>query len=220
MKDVLIDDPGLAGEIEMPDGAIGLVLLVDASGSGRRSARNQSAVRVLRSYRLGTLLLDLLTRAEALDRDNVTDIDLLGGRVIKTLDWLEAQPELAALPTGLLGTGTGAAAALQAAAQKPARISAIVTRDGRPDLADRHLAKVRAPTLMIVGSEDNEVFSLNHVAMRVLPCHKKLEVVAGATHLFEEPGALDIAASLAGHWFEGHFLASNHAVDQAFSHTR
>jgi putative phosphoribosyl transferase len=202
--DVLIGGMELPGELILPEHPAGIVVFAHGSGSSRHSARNQFVARVLRSYGLGTLLMDLLTDQEARDRRNVFDIDLLGRRVVEALDWLGTCGGLEETPVGLFGASTGAAAALLAAARKPARVGAVVSRGGRPDLAGRHLAHVRAPTLLIVGSEDHEVLELNQAAMRVLSGPKKLEIVPGATHLFEEPGTLDVAASLAGHWFEHH----------------
>jgi putative phosphoribosyl transferase len=199
----------LPGELKLTENPIGMVVFSHGSDSSRHSPRNQFVAQVLRSYGLGTLLLDLLTAQEAQDRKNVFDIPFLGRRVIEAVKWLKARDGLEQLPIGLFGASTGAAAALMAAAQLPAPIAAVVSRGGRPDLARPYLAKVRAPTLLIVGSEDPEVLALNRLALEALACPKKLEVVPGATHLFEEPGTLDVAASLAGHWFERHLTQGN-----------
>ncbi len=194
----------LPGVLKLTDKPVGVVVFAHGSGSSRHSPRNQFVAQVLRSYGLATLLLDLLTAQEAQDRQKVFDIPLLGHRVIEAVKWLQAHDDLSHLPIGLFGASTGAAAALMAAAQRPGAIAAVVSRGGRPDLVLPDLAKVRAPTLLIVGGEDPEVLTLNRLALAALSCPKKLEVVPGATHLFEEPGTLDVAASLAGHWFERH----------------
>lgn len=206
LESVLIGDLALPGELEVPQSPLGIVVFAHGSGSSRHSPRNQYVAQVMQSYGLGTLLFDLLTEPEARDRNNVFDIALLGERVTDALAWLAQRPGLENTPIGLFGASTGAAAALVAAARTPS-VCAIVSRGGRPDLAGKYLSNVRAPTLLIVGGEDREVLALNQAAMRILPpsCPKKLEIVPGATHLFEEPGTLEIAASLAGHWFEHHF---------------
>ena len=159
---------------------------------------------MLHGCRLDTLLFDLLTESEGEDRSLVFDIDLLGDRVMEALDWLQVHPELGHQRVGVFGASTGAAAALLAAAQRPARVAAVVSRGGRPDLATPWLKRVQAPTLLIVGGNDTEVLQLNRSAARALTCEKRLEVVPGATHLFEEPGALEAVAHLAGAWFANH----------------
>lgn len=206
VESVLVGDLSLPGELEVPHSPLGVVVFAHGSGSSRHSPRSQYVAQVMQSYGLGTLLFDLLTEAESQDRDNAFDIALLGDRVMDALAWLAQRPGLENMPIGLFGASTGAAAALVAAARTPS-ICAVVSRGGRPDLAGKYLSNVRAPTLLIVGAEDREVLALNQAAMRILPlsCPKKLEIVPGATHLFEEPGTLEIAASLAGHWFEHHF---------------
>lgn len=206
LESVRIGNLSLPGELEMPQNPMGIVVFAHGSGSSRHSPRNQYVAQVMQSYGLGTLLFDLLTEPEAQDRNNVFDIALLGERVMDALAWLAQRPELENMPIGLFGASTGAAAALVAAARTPS-VCAVVSRGGRPDLAGKYLSNVRAPTLLIVGGEDREVLALNQAAMRILPpsCPKKLAIVPGATHLFEEPGTLEIAASLAGHWFEQHF---------------
>lgn len=212
VESVRIGDLALPGELEMPQSPLGIVVFAHGSGSSRHSPRNQYVAQVMQSYGLGTLLFDLLTEAEAQNRDNAFDIALLGNRVVDALAWLALRPGLENMPIGLFGASTGAAAALVAAARTPS-VCAVVSRGGRPDLAGKYLSVVRAPTLLIVGGEDHEVLALNQAAMRILPlsCPKKLEIVPGATHLFEEPGTLEIAASLAGHWFEHHF-SKNQAI--------
>jgi putative phosphoribosyl transferase len=200
---------GLPGELVLPAQPNGVVVFAHGSGSGRLSPRNAFVAHMLHEHRLGTVLFDLLSVTEAADRRNVFDIELLGARVAQALDWLELRSELAGLRVGLFGASTGAAAALHAAADHPGRVAAVVSRGGRPDLAGERLARVAAPTLLIVGGLDSEVLQLNRAAMRAMTCRKRLEIVPGATHLFEEPGTLDAAAHLAGAWFETH-LASGH----------
>ncbi len=201
---------GLPGELVLPDHPNGLVVFAHGSGSSRLSPRNAFVAHVLHEHHLGTLLFDLLNVSEAADRRNVFDIELLGARVAQVLDWLAQRGDLGALRVGLFGASTGAAAALHATAERPGRVAAVVSRGGRPDLAGASLARVAAPTLLIVGGLDHEVLQLNRAAMRAMTCRKRLEIVPGATHLFEEPGTLDAAAHLAGAWFETH-LASGHA---------
>ncbi len=191
----------LPGEFDAVAEPLGVVAFVHGSGSSRSSPRNRHVAGVLQRHRLSTLLFDLLTASEADDRRNVFDIALLSRRVAEALAWLQSRPDLRALPVGLFGASTGAAAALCAAADAPQRVAAVVSRGGRPDLAAAHLARVRAPTLLIVGGDDVEVLALNRQAMRQLACVQRLEVVPGATHLFEEPGALDAVAELAARWF-------------------
>jgi len=195
---------GLPGELVLPAQPRGMVVFAHGSGSSRLSPRNAFVAHVLHEHHLGTLLFDLLTVSEAADRRNVFDIDLLGARVAQALDWLVQRSDLARLRVGLFGASTGAAAALHAAADHPGSVGAVVSRGGRPDLASDRLARVSAPTLLIVGGLDLEVLQLNRKAMRAMTCGKRLEIVPGATHLFEEPGTLDAAANLAGAWFETH----------------
>jgi pimeloyl-ACP methyl ester carboxylesterase len=199
----------LKGFLEGAATATGLVVFVHGSGSSRFSVRNGRVARYLRSCGFATLLMDLLT-AEEEEVDVVTralrfDIPLLAGRVTETLDWLGGQEETGGLAIGLFGASTGAAAALIAAASQPARVRAVVSRGGRPDLAAEALEAVRAPTLLIVGSEDREVMQLNRRAMGRIPAETRLVSIEGATHLFEEPGTLDQVASHAADWF-GRFL--------------
>lgn len=179
----------------------GIVVFAHGSGSSRHSHRNRQVAHALQHSGLGTLLFDLLTEEEALDRANVFDIPLLAQRVVQAIDDLSLHFNL---PIGLFGASTGAAAALVAAAQRPGAVRAVVSRGGRPDLAVDALAEVLAPTLLIVGGDDTEVLALNRSALSCLHCQKQLEIVPHATHLFEEPGALEAVAALAGHWFRQH----------------
>lgn len=195
---------GLPGSFMTVPGASGVVLFAHGSGSSRLSPRNRRVADTLRERGLATLLLDLLDADEAEDRDRVFDIDLLSDRVGMALDWLVARAGPMPLPIGLFGASTGAAAALQAAAMRPEQVAAVVSRGGRPDLAGKHLAEVSAPTLLIVGGDDSQVLALNREALRHLRCEKRLDVVPGATHLFEEPGALETVAQRAAGWFTTH----------------
>jgi pimeloyl-ACP methyl ester carboxylesterase len=203
---------GLEGELQIPAGSTsGLVIFAHGSGSGRLSPRNQSVARALQAHGLGTLLFDLLTDEEARDRRNVFDIELLAGRLGDALDWQQGRADIAQLPIGLFGASTGAAAALVAAAEHADRVSAVVSRGGRPDLAGLFLLGVRAPTLMIVGGADREVLELNRLAAERLTCECEIRVVPGATHLFEEPGTLETVAALAAQWFTLHLKKAGEA---------
>ena len=195
----------LAGYLTVPEGAPEIVVFVHGSGSSRHSPRNRHVAGVLNDAGLGTLLFDLLTPEEELDRANVFDIGLLAGRLVQVTGWLRAQPGAAQAAVGYFGASTGAAAALRAAAEPGAGIAAVVSRGGRPDLARPRLAAVTSPTLLIVGGRDEVVLDLNRRAQAELRCENDLAVVPGATHLFEEPGTLDAAAGLARDWFLGHF---------------
>ena len=203
--EVAIGDIRLAGDLTIPPRAIGWVVFAHGSGSGRLSPRNVSVAAALNRAGIATLLFDLLTREEELDRRNVFDIELLSRRLVATTHWLAASPEASNLPIAYFGASTGAAAALLAAAELSEMISAVVSRGGRPDLAGDSLVEVRAPTLLIVGGADDVVLELNRAAATRLVCPKELAVVPGATHLFEEPGALEQVASLAATWFSTHF---------------
>jgi putative phosphoribosyl transferase len=200
----------LEGNLEIPSGAQGIVLFAHGSGSSRFSPRNRFVASVLQEAGLATLLIDLLTsEEEAVDRRTREfrfDIDRLAYRLVHATDWLERQPETQELNIGYFGASTGAAAALVAASEKTEVVDAVVSRGGRPDLAGPILGQVRAPTLLIVGSRDYEVRRLNERALDRLPVEKKIEIVPGATHLFEEPAALEQVASLARDWFEGHLV--------------
>jgi putative phosphoribosyl transferase len=203
--DVVSGTASLPGRLTIPAAAAGIVVFAHGSGSGRHSPRNRYVAGVLNQAGLGTLLFDLLTLAEESDRSNVFNIPLLARRLGEATGWLRTHPAAAVRPIGYFGASTGAAAALLAAAEPDADIAAVVSRGGRPDLAGPMLGAVRAPTLLIVGSEDQIVLGLNEQARGELRCPSELAVVAGATHLFEEPGALAQAADLARAWFIRHF---------------
>ncbi|HZO53477.1 MAG TPA: dienelactone hydrolase family protein [Bryobacteraceae bacterium] len=197
----------LSAEVSLPEHPGGLVLFAHGSGSSRHSPRNRHVANVLNQGGIGTILTDLLTEEEELVDVRTAelrfDITLLGNRLAGITDWIGRQPRLNSFGLGYFGASTGAAAALVAAAERPKIVRAVVSRGGRPDLAGFSLSSVLAPTLFIVGGNDTVVLNLNQVAMARLPRHTahKLEVIPGASHLFEEPGALDMAASLARDWF-------------------
>ncbi|MEU0134746.1 phosphoribosyltransferase family protein [Streptomyces sp. NPDC006296] len=193
----------LAGDLVLPGDAGAVVVFAHGSGSSRFSPRNRSVATVLNRAGLGTLLFDLLTPGEEVYRANVFDIRLLAGRLADTTDWLRRR---ISLPVGSFGASTGAAATLRAAAAADSGVGAVVSRGGRPDLAGADLSAVRAPTLLVVGGDDTTVLGLNRQAQAALHCENRLEVVPGATHLFEEPGALDRVADLARDWFTAHLL--------------
>ncbi len=200
----------LDGNLHLPPNAFGIVLFAHGSGSSRHSPRNRFVAQFLQETGLATLLIDLLTADEEF-ADRVTgqlrfDIKLLAKRLEGITDWLLQNPQTQALKIGYFGASTGAAAALLAAAEHPEGVSAIVSRGGRPDLAGPALNKVRAPTLLLVGGEDGPVIKLNQKALAQLQVEKRLDIIPGATHLFEEPGALEEVASLARQWFE-HYLS-------------
>ena len=203
-REVAIGPLRLPGILGVPPAAAGIVLFAHGSGSGRFSPRNNFVARAMREAGCATLLLDLLTEDEANDRRNVFDIPLLAERLLMATAWAKEEPETTALPVCYFGASTGAAAALVAAAAGTWPIAAIVSRGGRPDLAGLELAKVKAPTLLIVGGDDSVVLDLNRAALAELRCDKDLVVVPGATHLFEEPGALEAVVELAGDWFISH----------------
>ena len=207
--DVTVSSPGLhlQGHLTVPPGARGLVLFAHGSGSSRHSPRNQFVARRLHDASLATLLFDLLLPNEALERANVFDVELLAVRLLAATRWARLQPQCGRLPIGYFGASTGAAAALWAAAEDPS-IGAVVSRGGRPDLAAARLDAVRAPTLLVVGGEDQVVLRLNEEAAARLRCEHRIAVVRDATHLFEEPGALEAAADLASRWFVTHLGGS------------
>jgi dienelactone hydrolase len=198
----------LEGDLTVPEGAQGVVLFAHGSGSSRHSPRNGRVARLLNEARLATLLVDLLTPDEEVAERRTGhlrfDIGLLAERLVEAADWLGRQPETQDLALGCFGASTGAAAALVAAATRPHTVTAVVSRGGRPDLAGQALPLVRAPTLLVVGGDDRTVLELNRQAGERLRCEKRLVVIPGATHLFEEPGALEEVARLARDWFERH----------------
>ncbi len=201
----------LEGNLTLPEQSRGIVLFAHGSGSSRHSPRNRYVARLLNEAKLATLLIDLLTlHEEVIDSRTAQlrfDIDLLAERLVDATDWLTQFPDTKDLRIGYFGASTGAAAALAAAALRPDPVGAIVSRGGRPDLAGAALIRVRAPTLLIVGENDEQVIQLNRAALAQLRCEKQLVIVPGATHLFEEPGALDVVARLARDWFERHLIA-------------
>jgi len=198
----------LAGELVLPENSKGIVLFAHGSGSSRFSPRNTYVASVLHRKGIGTLLFDLLTHEEDQTYATRFDIPLLTQRLLAATQWLRQQPATQHCKLGYFGASTGAAAALQAAAELPDSVSAVVSRGGRPDLAgERALLSVRAPTLLLVGGEDGIVIELNDAAHTVLQCEKKLVIVPGATHLFEEPGTLEQVALAAADWFVRHLAA-------------
>ncbi|MET7397961.1 hydrolase [Dactylosporangium sp. NPDC005572] len=197
----------LAGDLSVPAEARGLVLFAHGSGSSRHSPRNRSVAAALRRRGLGTLLADLLTPEEERQGGVTFDIARLADRLTAITDLAGSRPETAGLPLGLFGASTGAAAALFTAAARPGAVRAVVSRGGRPDLAAAALPDVTAPTLLLVGGLDLQVLDLNEQARAALGCRTELRTVAGAGHLFEEAGALDVVAALAGDWFAAHLAA-------------
>lgn len=199
----------LNADLSVPASASGLVIFAHGSGSSRFSTRNREVAQFLARRGFATLLLDLLTaQEERIDVETTEfrfDIPRLGPRVSAAADWVATRTDIGALPIGCFGASTGSAAALIAAAERPQRIAAVVSRGGRPDLAGDALRRVKAPTLLIVGGDDEPVIELNRVAMRQMSGHVELEIVPGATHLFEEPGTLERVAALAAGWFERYF---------------
>jgi putative phosphoribosyl transferase len=194
----------LEGVLGLPPQALEIVVFAHGSGSGRFSPRNNFVARYLQQGKVATLLLDLLTPDEAEDRRKVFDIDLLADRILWVKTWLEHETHTKDLGIGYFGASTGAGAALQAAARDPSSIRAIVSRGGRPDLAESYLPSVTAPTLLIVGGDDEPVIEMNRAAYRLLSCPKRLVIVPGASHLFEEPGTLEQVAEHARLWFQQH----------------
>ena len=196
----------LEGILGLPAVPRGVVVFAHGSGSGRLSPRNNFVARHLQRDGFATLLLDLLTEEEADDRRKVFDIDLLADRLLLAKGWLEADPRTQHLKIGYFGASTGAGAAMQAAAREPSNVKAVVSRGGRPDLAEPYLPSVTAPTLLIVGGHDEPVIEMNQAAYDMLTCEKKLVIVPGATHLFEEPGTLEQVAEQAERWFVRHLI--------------
>jgi dienelactone hydrolase len=219
--DVTVHSGGVAleGALSIPERAEGVVLFAHGSGSSRFSPRNRFVAAFLNQGGLGTLLLDLLTAEEhEIDERSGAlrfDIDLLSRRLIGVVDWASTHPDMRHLPIGLFGASTGAAAALNAAADRPQRVAAVVSRGGRPDLAMAALPGVRAPTLLIVGGLDGVVIEMNRSAAAQLACEHRLEIVPGATHLFEEPGKLEEVARLARKWFQQHLGGAGRGASAA-----
>jgi dienelactone hydrolase len=203
----------LPGHLAIPTAPRGIVIFAHGSGSSRHSPRNMQVARYLRTAGLGTLLFDLLVPEEAVDRANVFDVELLAVRLLAATRWLRSQAAAAGLPIGYFGASTGAAAALWAAAEEPL-VHAVVSRGGRPDLAGSRLGVVTAPTLLIVGGDDHAVLRLNEQAAARLHCEHRLDVITGATHLFEEPGALEHVADLARDWFLTHLRSRVPELDR------
>jgi putative phosphoribosyl transferase len=202
----------LDADLRVPQRAAGLVIFAHGSGSGRFSPRNRAVAASLEQSGFATLLCDLLTKQEEAEdlrtRQHRFDIGLLGRRVVDAVDWGQGQPELRALPVATFGASTGAAAALIAAAERPKLVHAVISRGGRPDLAEEALEHVKAPTLLIVGGDDDVVIELNQEAARRMRAPVELKIIPGATHLFEEPGALEQVARLAGEWFVRHLVTA------------
>lgn len=206
VRNVFVSELGLEGLLGLPPGARAVVAFAHGSGSSRFSPRNTYVAEALREGGLGTLQFDLLSDEEARDRRLVFDIDLLAERLLTATRWLHEAPECRDLRIGYFGASTGAAAALVAAARSEVDIGAVVSRGGRPDLAAPVLTEVAAPTLLIVGGLDVDVLELNRAALDRMTCEKRLEIVPGASHLFEEPGTLDAVILLARRWFADHLL--------------
>ncbi|GAA3125415.1 phosphoribosyltransferase family protein [Planomonospora alba] len=200
----------LPGRLAVPEGAAGVVVFVHGSGSSRHSPRNRQVAAALHRAGLATFLFDLLTPDEELDRGNVFDVPLLAGRLARVTGWLRGHRAVRGLPVGYFGASTGAAAALWAAADPDCEVAAVVSRGGRPDLAGDRLPAVRAATLLIVGGRDEAVLDLNRAAQRRLRCAASLRIVPGATHLFEEPGALETVSEFAREWFTAHLAPVAH----------
>lgn len=211
-REVHIPPLDLEGILAVPDAAEGVVLFAHGSGSSRFSPRNRRVAAALQERGMATLLFDLLRPEEGEDRRKVFDIALLAERLLQATDWLRADAACRGLALGYFGASTGAGAALVAAASAGAEIGAIVSRGGRPDLAGKALARVRAPTLLIVGGSDEVVLDLNREALAELRCEKRLAIVPGATHLFEEPGAMEEVIGLAAPWFREHLCSRRGAA--------
>lgn len=211
-EEITIEPPGLPGDLRIPAQAQGLVIFAHGSGSSRKSPRNTYVAEALGEAGFATLLFDLLTPREETDRSNVFDIALLSDRLVSAIKWANADPRTSGLPIGLFGASTGAAAALVAsAAAQNHHVGAIVSRGGRPDMAACAFDWVKAPTLLIVGGDDTQVLKLNREAYDRLHCDKEMMIVPGATHLFEEPGALDRVVEGARGWFARHLAAPGEA---------
>lgn len=204
-----IDRISLVGDLSIPEDAKGIVVFAHGSGSSRHSSRNKYVAQILEEAGFATLLFDLLTVREDLDYSVRFDIDLLTDRLIKVTDWLKSEPDTSDLDVGYFGASTGAAATLKAAATLGDIISAIVSRGGRPDLAELALQQVRTPTLLIVGGLDTKVIELNEQAFALLRTEKEIRIIPGASHLFEESGKLEEVADLAVEWFDKHLVTKD-----------
>lgn len=202
VQNVSVGPKALNGFLRVPPKPLGLVIFAHGAGSSHLSVRNNFVAEELGRRGLATLLFDLLTEEEAADRANVFDIALLSERLIAAIAWVRSSPDIPSLPVGLFGSSTGAAAALMAAAHDPENIRAVVSRGGRADMVEPALPQVEAPVLLIVGGHDYQVLDLNREAATFLSCTHEVQVVPGATHLFEEPGALEQVVELTGAWFE------------------
>lgn len=213
--DIATGNLGLEGRLSLPAESKGTVIFVHGSGSSRHSPRNRHVAETLNHSGVGTLLFDLLTPKEESDRANVFDIELLANRLIEVTGWLRQHEDWPRQAIGYFGASTGAAAALRAAADMGSEIAAVVSRGGRPDLTGPRIAQVVAPTLLIVGSLDTVILELNRQARALMRCETDLEIVPGAGHLFEEPGALDRVGTVAGSWFIRHFPTSGSARPRA-----
>lgn len=198
---IMLGSIELEGALEVPENSQGLVIFAHGSGSSRHSSRNNFVARILRENNLATFLFDLLTEQEDMTYENRFNIELLTERLVAVTRWIQKEPQIKGLNIGLFGASTGAAAALKAAARMENDIKAVVSRGGRPDLAKEDLDKVKSPTLLIVGGDDFMVIDLNKFALSKLNSEKELTIIPGATHLFEEPGALELAARHACNWF-------------------
>jgi putative phosphoribosyl transferase len=215
--EIVVPPAGLTGTLALPAASRALVIFAHGSGSSRLSPRNTYVATALNRAGLATLQFDLLTEDEAADRANVFDISLLARRLALARTWVASDDRTHHLPIGYFGASTGAAAALLAASEASADVFAVVSRGGRPDLALAALGQVRAPTLLIVGGLDTQVLTLNEAAYRALKCVRALEVVPGATHLFEEPGTLDRVIALTRHWFARRLMPSGTKTDDEIS---
>jgi putative phosphoribosyl transferase len=208
VREAIIGPHRLPGTLTVPPDARGVVAFAHGSGSSRLSPRNQTVAQTLQEVGLATLLFDLLEEEEAEDRRKVFDIELLAQRLQEAADWIHGCEKTRGLRLGYFGASTGAAAALVAAARQPRKVSAVVSRGGRPDLAKTYLSRVQAPTLLVVGGEDEPVISLNQLVFDQLRCEKRLEIIPRATHLFPEPGVLEKVARLAADWFQEHLAGA------------
>jgi putative phosphoribosyl transferase len=219
-REVVVDVKGtrLAGLISIPPQPRGVVVFAHGSGSSRHSPRNRFVADQLNDAGFTTLLFDLLTPAEERNRENIFDVELLASRLIGATEWLATQDDLASLPVGYFAASTGAGAVMRAAADPRVNVSAVVSRGGRPDLAGRWLTRVRTPTLLIVGGNDQLVLGLNRRAYALIPAECRIAVIPHAAHLFEQPGAMGQVAELARSWFAIHLTSAKNLASQEMSH--